>query len=195
LRTGMRPGDFLYATAPLGLGNAYAFYKLFDPTISVDYRPMARLKESKTIGQFASACMDSSDGLFPSLSVLSALNGCGFKLMTPLQSILSRGVLPTQQHAGLPVWMFLAGPHGEYELLFTVPERTNKKFRQACEDENWQPVFLGEVISENKLTFFSESLDIHCHPAAIGNLFYESGGNVQAYFERLMLQHKTWSNT
>jgi len=194
LRTGMKPGDFLYATAPLGLGNAYAYYQLFDPTISVDYQPKARLKESKTISQFASACMDSSDGLFPALSVLSEINGLGFKLITPLQSVLCPGVLPTQQHAGLPAWMFLAGPHGEYELLFTVPEVANKKFRQVCEDENWQAIFLGKVIAENKLTFFSESLEIHCHPAAIANLFYESGGNVQTYFERLMLQHKKWSN-
>jgi thiamine-monophosphate kinase len=194
LRTGMKPGDSLYATAPLGLGNAYAYYQLFDPTIKVDYQPKARLKESKTISQFASACMDSSDGLFPALSVLSEINGLGFDLITPLQSILCPGVLPTQQRAGLPAWMFLAGPHGEYELLFTVPEQSNKKFIQACEDENWQPIFLGEVIPEVKLTFFSESLEIHCHPATIANLFYESGGNVQPYFERLMLQHKKWSN-
>jgi len=194
LRTGMKPGDSLYATGRLGMGNAYAYYQLFDPTISVDYQPVARLKESKTISQFASACMDSSDGLFPALSVLSEINGLGFQLTTPLQSILGPGVLPTQQRASLPAWMFLAGPHGEYELLFTVPERANKKFRQACEDENWQPVFLGEVIPENKLIFFSESLEIHCHPGTIANLFYESGGNIQTYFERLMLQHKKWSN-
>ena len=61
LRTGMKTGDFLYATAPLGAGNAYAYYQLFDPTIPVDYQPIARLKESKTISQFDSACMDSSD--------------------------------------------------------------------------------------------------------------------------------------
>jgi hypothetical protein len=106
--------------------------------------------------------------------------------------LLHSAVLPVQHSSGLPAWMFMAGPHGEYELLFTVPELLNKNFELACQDENWKPLFLGEVIAEKGLSFFSGSLEVHCHPATIANLFYEANGNIHTYFELLMQQHKTW---
>lgn len=192
-RKGMKPGDLLYATAPLGLGNAYAYYRLFDPTIKVNYQPIARLKESRTINKYATACMDTSDGLFPALSIFAEINKTGFNLTPPLQSLLSPGTLPTQQNSGLPAWMFFAGPHGEYELIFTIPEQLSKNFEAACKEEEWQPLFLGEVIPEMQLSFFSGSLEVHCHPSLIANLFFEVDGNIQSYFERLILQNKIWS--
>ncbi|MFN2438450.1 MAG: thiamine-monophosphate kinase, partial [Chitinophagaceae bacterium] len=191
LRTGMKHGDNLYATASLGLGNAYAYYRLFNSSVKIKYQPVARLKESSVICKYATACMDTSDGLFPALSTFSELNEAGFNLTTPLDSLLHPDILPMQYNAGLPAWMFMAGPHGEYELLFTVPKTLHKKFELVCKDENWQPLLLGEVIAEEKLYFSSESLLVQCHPATIANLFYEVNGNIQSYFELLLQHHKT----
>ncbi len=193
LRKGVKAGEYLYASAFLGLGNAYAYSLLFDAAFQIKYQPSARLDESKIIRNYASACIDTSDGLFPALSILSEMNETGFNLTIPLQSILHPLILPVQHHSVLPAWMFMAGPHGEYELLFTIPKESHKKFKVACENENWQPVLLGESISEISLYFSSESLDVQCHPATIANLYYEAG-NYRSYLELLRHQHKSWTN-
>jgi len=195
LRSGARHGDYLYATASLGLGNAYAYYRLFDSSIEIKYQPIARLAESGVIAKYASACIDTSDGLFPALSVLSEINKVGFDLTVPLQDLLHPSILPLKDHSGLPAWMFMAGPHGEYELLLTVPEKVNDEFQRACEGSILQPLFLGKIIDNETILFSSESLKVQCHPAAIANLFSESNGNIQSYFERLLKQHQHWINT
>lgn len=193
LRTGMQPGDYLYASASLGLGGAYAYYRLFDQRVQVSYQPRARLDAMNHIGRYASACMDTSDGLFPALSVLSEINGTGFDLTVPLEAVLHPAVALVQQHSRLPSWMFLAGPHGEYELLFTVPEAAHQQFAATSRHEVWQPQLLGRVIAERTICFSSESLRVCCAPATIPHLFEEAKGNIPSYFERLLQQHATWA--
>src|SRR4029079_862372 len=108
-------------SAALGLGNAYAYCRYFDKSLKVYYQPLARLFESRLVRKYATACIDTSDGLFPALSVLSEINNTGVHLTTPLQEILHPRAKKTCQSADLPSWFLLAGPHGEYELLFTIP--------------------------------------------------------------------------
>ena len=194
LRRGIKPGDFLYATGSLGLGNVYAYTKFFDTSFKVDYQPVARLAEGAFIRQHATACMDTSDGLFPALAVLSDINEVGFNLR-PLERCIHQQSSKVQNAAGLPAWMLLAGPHGEYELIFSIPGNLKRDFEQTCENKNWQPLYLGEAISEKKLVFSSESLQVQCHPSAIANLYYEADGNIPTYFELLTQQHKIWTKT
>lgn len=194
LRTGIKPGDYLYATARLGAGNAYAYGRLFNPSAAIAYKPFARLQESRFIRQHATACMDTSDGLFPALSVLSELNETGFELTVPLDDVLHPAILPVQQLSGLPAWMFMAGPHGEYELLFSIPALKQPEFLAASRREDWQPVLLGRATMERKLCFLSGSLSVACAPALVPNLFAEAGGNVRAYFSLLLQQQEQWSH-
>lgn len=153
---------------------------------------MARLAESRMISEFATACMDTSDGLFPALSVLSEINETGFSIDVPLQQVLSADALAAHRQAKLPEWTLLAGPHGEYELLFSIPEKSSADFKTFCKNKNWYPVYIGKATEEIQLSFLSGATQVQCHPATIANLFYESGGNVTAYFELLMQQHKHW---
>jgi thiamine-monophosphate kinase len=194
LRKGMKPGDFLYSTSFLGLGNAFAYSRFFDSSFQINYLPQARLKESLFISQFVSACIDTSDGLFPALAFLSDLNQIGFDLDVPLNSLLHDDAKSTHQKAGLPSWLFMAGPHGEYELLFSVPAEANEGFLNHATIENFQPVYIGKVTSGIQLNFVSEDLKISCHPAEVPNLFYKANGNIQTYFKLLMEQHKNWSS-
>lgn len=191
LRTGMMAGNLLYATSFLGSGNAFAYSKLFDSSV-INYHPVARLKESASINAFASSCMDTSDGLFPALAVLSELNKVGFSIEPDLHTLLDKQTKQVQQKAGLPSWMFLAGPHGDYELLFSIPERNDHEFKMNCKMYDWEPLFLGRAIDEIVLNFNSDGLHINCPPAAIPNLFYEAKGNVQSYFIRLQEHHHHW---
>jgi len=194
MRRGIKPGHYLYASGPLGLGNVYAYAKYFDTSVKVEYQPMAKLAESMTIRQFATACMDTSDGLFPALAVLSELNNVGFNLC-PLENCLHEKSSKIANPGRLPAWMLLAGPHGEYELIFTIPGHLKNEFEQSCRNKNWQPLYLGEVISEKKLAFSSESIQVQCNPSTIANLYFEADGNITTYFELLTRQHKTWTKT
>ena len=193
LRKGMMPGDLLYSTFSLGLGNAFAYSKFFDPSLKINYQPIARLKESLLLNGFASACIDTSDGLFPALAFLSDLNEIGFDLDIPLQTLLHDEAKNVQQKAGLPAWMLMAGPHGEYELLFSIPADKNENFQLSCKQNNWEPLYIGRVTADMQLNFISEDLNISSHPAEVPNLFYKAEGNIQVYFELLQQQHKNWS--
>ncbi len=192
LRTGMKPGDCLYATSLLGTGNAFAYSRFFNPALEVRFRPVARLNEGKTIRRYATSCIDTSDGLFPALAVFSELNEVGFHLETPLMQVLSEEAGSVHRHDGLPEWMLLAGPHGEYELLFTIASERQNDFEKECASEGWNPVYLGKVINTPQIDFISGPLKINCDPHRIANLFYESNGDIVAYLQLLKQQHKNW---
>jgi len=192
LRSGIQPGDWLYASGPLGLGNAYAYHRFFDASVKVDYRPMARLDIAGYLSPYATACTDTSDGLFPSLAVLAEINHTGFQLTTPLGSLLHQGALDVCAQAHIPEWMLLAGPHGEYELLFTVAADRRQKFEANCDSAGWQPLLLGIATGESDLNFVSGSSIINCQPDVIPDLFHEAGGNITAYYTLLQKQHARW---
>lgn len=192
LRKNMAVGELLYVTGALGLGNAFAYAHYFDKTIKIKYQPTARLKESKLIRNYATACIDTSDGLFPALSVLSEINNVGFNLSMPMQNIVDKEVLMIEKKSNLPLWIFLAGPHGEYELLFSIPLVKQKEFENACKGENWKPIFIGEITSDKKIQFISNDKTVDCKPAVIPNLYHKSNGNIQLYFDLLMKQDTNW---
>ncbi len=148
-RRGCTSGDILYASGSPGRGNAFAFQRLLAGTISsFPYQPLARLRESQIIQRYARCCMDTSDGVFATLDQLMRLNLVGFRLDEGWEDRLdpdSRDVLRT---AALPEWLLLAGPHGEFELLFTVSPTDDAAFIEAAGSIGWYPVRLGQVIDE-----------------------------------------------
>ena len=192
IRKNISPGDLLYSTALLGRGNAFAYSRFFNSSIKVNYKPTARIKESKIIRQYAGACIDTSDGLFPALSVLGELNDTGFKFSSPLRNILCNETRMVSEVASIPSWIFLAGPHGEYELLFTISPSIQNEFEKVCSKENWMPVLLGEIVTGKQVKFLSEQTQIQCDPSEIANLFGESEGNIHRYFQMLMQKHEQW---
>jgi thiamine-monophosphate kinase len=192
LRKGIKPGDLLYATAHLGAGNGFAYSLFFDTSLQIPYKPLARLKESRLIKEFATACIDTSDGLFPALSVLAEINGTGVRFSQRVQMLLSTETKAAYEKAGIPAWLFLAGPHGEYELLFSIPPAKQEAFESACSAAGWQPLLLGEATHDKHLYFISEDVAITCHPAEIANLFDEANGHIQSYFDMLLQKHRQW---
>lgn len=191
-RKKMAIDELLYSTGTLGLGNAFAYAHYFDNSIRIKYQPTARLKESKIIRDYATACMDTSDGLFPALSVLSEINDIGFNLSGLLENIVHEEVLKIEKKSKLPLWVFLAGPHGEYELLFSIPATKQREFEAACGADNWKPTFIGEIIADKKIQFISNKKTIECQPAVIPNLFHKCNNNIQMYFDLLMEQDANW---
>ena len=191
-RKGLGGGELLFATSRLGLGNAFAYGHYFDPRLKINYRPLARLKESILIKEYATTCIDTSDGLFPALSVLSAINDVGFELASDTRDFLQSDAQNIADSAGIPSWMLLAGPHGEYELLFTIPSERRTEFEKRYRLENDELVYLGKVTLNRTLHFTSESMQVTCDPPLISNLFHEANSDVPRYFELLKQQQQKW---
>src|SRR5664280_2176996 len=62
-RKGIKPGDTLFISGKAGLGNAYALNKFSrTPGLTIEYKPKARIKEGILLREYATACMDTSDG-------------------------------------------------------------------------------------------------------------------------------------
>ncbi len=171
----------------LGLGNAFAFAQLFlaHRTNPITYRPTPKLREGRLIRQYGSACIDTSDGFFPALANLTVINEMGFRLCNNWDSAVRSELWHFGQIEGIPSWYLLAGPHGEYELLFTIPAVQEKAFLAEAESIDWRPVFLGEVIAERTCYYpVGEQLH-HFDPVEISNLFELSQGQPNRYLNNL----------
>jgi len=148
-RVGLRPGDILYATGGMGAGNAMGLVRLARLPEELfpegRYRPLARLKEGRVIRDFASSCMDTSDGLLATLDQLMRINGLGFEVDCRWETVLHPDVLAFCAATGTPPWMAAAGPHGEFELVFTVPRDREAALLRACAPAGVKPVRLGVV--------------------------------------------------
>ena len=189
LRTSIKPGDLLFASGSLGLGNAYAYCKLFDSRFEVDYQPVARLQEDSRISGFATAAIDTSDGLFPALATLSEVNNIGFELEPSLQDMLHPDAARISEAAQIPPWMLLAGPHGEYELLFAVDPRS----RAVLGESGGRYLHIATATSKKELSFSSGLYPVRCHPNAIANLFEEARGKISEYYKLLHRFQREWT--
>lgn len=135
-RTGIRPGDGLWVTGPVGAGNALAIVQLLGlpPALAPEeaYRPKARLAEGQALRAIAHAMMDTSDGPMSTLDHLARLNGLGMRVDFVPERLCDPRALAAFKAAGLPAWPLLCGEHGEYELMVAVPPEAEAELREAA---------------------------------------------------------------
>lgn len=190
MRTGCRESELIYTTGRPGSGSLYAYNKFFHNK-SVQFRPIARLKESRVIRRFATSCIDSSDGYIPALANLAECNDVGFTLDVPVDDYIDEDALTTCKSNGIPPWLMLAGPHGDYELIFTIPPEQQLNFLSAAADAGWAPVYTGVINSHCGLELIHEGSKIRTDPSAVANLFPQSSGDMQAYLQSLLQLHQS----
>jgi thiamine-monophosphate kinase len=181
-RLGCTAGEHLYASARLGLGGAFALSRLDPSAPPVRYLPIARIREGQLLRRFASCCMDTSDGVIPTLDELMRLNRVGFHVDADLHDILHPDALGAAREAGLPEWLTLAGPHGEFELLFTLPDAARDDFDCAAGAAGWIPIRLGAVTPEPGLRLGALDLDA----THVRDLFAEVGGDARRFIAELV---------
>jgi thiamine-monophosphate kinase len=188
-RTGMKAGDHLFASGLLGLGGALAAARWLSSATrclspaaggfgEADYRPRVTLPFGRALRGVASACMDTSDGLVATLDQLARLNGLALRIERPLAELLGPEARRAAQDLGLPPFALLAGQHGEFELVFSVPEASLPRLERT----GLQPVFLGRAEAGAGLLFGSQPVD----GARVRNLWDETGGDVRAYARGLV---------
>jgi thiamine-monophosphate kinase len=186
-RTGCQPGDFLYSTNFLGRGNAYAISKLLNKKSEyISYLPVARIKEESVIHNFASCCMDTSDGFISTLDQLMRLNNLGFQIFPDWQEKVDPESIQTAEKYNIPSWLLLAGQHGEFELLFTIPEKDEAEFLLVTEKEKWLPVRFGKVIPKPEIQIDLYRRIITLNSQKIRNLPYECEGDIKLYLKKLL---------
>lgn len=184
MRTGMRPGDLLFGTAPFGLGSALAAARwsvspgLFDEAA---YRPEARLAEGRALRGIASCCIDTSDGLVAALDQLTRLNGHAIRIDRPLADLLHPRAEAVRARLGFSALAFLAGQHGEFELVFSVPPDRHGELRRVSGEMGWSPLPIG-VVEPGRGVFAGDRV---LDGAKWRNLWEETGGDVEAYVKAL----------
>lgn len=183
-RRGAMPGDVLFATGALGLGSAFAFAMLRGGPC-VDYRPRARLREGAILRSWASACMDTSDGVIATLHELGNRDGLGFAL-ADLPGVMHPAALSLSLSAGLPPWTMLAGPHGEFELLFTVRGERSQEFVAAAARQAWAPLRLGTVTGSGRVNMADGCLQVSIDAGRIRNLFQECDRDAARFVRALI---------
>lgn len=184
-RVGMRPGDVLFASGPLGAGAALGAARWLLPEDAFpegSFHPLPRIAHGRALRGIASACMDTSDGLVATLDQLARLNGVAVRIEVPLASLLLPAVEELRRGLGVGALPFLAAHHGEFELVFSVPERLVDGLRARADALGWSPLRLGRVEHGQGLWLGDRALD----GAAIRNLLHAVGGDPARYVRALL---------
>lgn len=196
-RLGIEPGDAVFLSGPAGGGNALGLVRLADLADPIfpeeNYRPSARLAEGRALRGLAGASMDTSDGVLTTLDQLMRLNGRGFLVDCDWPALLSRGALALCDSTGTPPWLMLAGPHGEFELVFTVPGSRIDAFHAAAPARGLAPIPLGTVQERPVVTLALPSgrrVDIDMAP--VRNLDPTVEGGAERYLAELAAIGRSW---
>ena len=195
-RLGAVPGDGVFLTGGAGSGNALGLARaagLDDVCFpEAGYRPTGRLAAGRALRGIASCAMDTSDGVLATLDQLSRLGGVGFELDVAPEDIVEERVAALCASLDVPVWMMLAGPHGEFELVFTVSESRASRAVEALREVGLAPLRLGRVRSETGIALAADSgKRVELDMAAVRNLPL-TGRSLASYAEELRGLGKGW---
>ena len=185
-RKGCHPDDRLYCSGLLGSGNGFAISRFVTPGVRYPYSPTARLREGQVVREFASACMDTSDGVLATLDQLMRVNGLGFRLDNRWHAALDGAAVGLTSQAQLPAWLLLAGQHGEFELLFTVPPQHEEELLRRAANADWNPRRLGTVISAPEINLEISGRTATIDTARIRNAAFTAQGHVSEYITELL---------
>ena len=185
-RTGCKPGDVLYATGKLGIGNAYALSQLSEAECKIEYKPVAKLKAGKAIWGIASGCIDTSDGAIAALDQIMRLNDVGIKMDTDWIGNLDANSTSMINEAGLPLWFLLAGQHGEFELIFTVPAEKESILENISSQHSFHFLRIGEI--QRKEGFYLNINDklVQLPTERIRNIACRRNFNLNSYLKSLL---------
>ena len=178
-RKGAQPGDVVMASGRLGAGNVFAMAQLGllppDYPLELPFEPVPQLKCGMALREFASATMDTSDGVIATLDQLARINEVGFELDAELSAIMHESAISVCRETGIPLWLPLCGPHGEFELLFTVKAHLAHAVERMLEDAGCSACRLGRVTNSPEITITDGADNWLLDTAAMRNLFWGSG--------------------
>ena len=161
LRNGAKPNDMIYVTGNVGdaAGGLYALSKAnaslpdanshLKNLIQQLNLPFPRLTESKMIKEFASSCIDISDGLIQDLGHVISQSKCSAQLdinKIPLSEALL-SIYPREQCQA-----FACYGGDDYELLFTVSANKVEHFERQYDEIKKTNPSLAKITRIGKIT-------------------------------------------
>lgn len=185
-RIGCKPGDVLYATGKLGIGNAFALTQLAETEFQIEYKPVAKLKAGKAIWGIASCCIDTSDGAIASLDQIMRLNDVGIKLDNDWNSKLDIKSKSIMNESELPLWFLLAGQHGEFELIFTVPAEKESILKNISSQLSLHFLRIGEIQSKEGFYLNINDKPVSLPTDRIRNIASRKNFNLNSYLKSLL---------
>ena len=200
-RIGCKDRDKIYVTGIVGNGNAFAAQKLLLQSEKVDSRlcgndnfssrdiefyPEAKLEWRNILNKHSSSCIDTSDGVLSSIDQLMRLNNIGFRFRNDWNEKLDPTSKQLFTRYNLPLWLLLAGEHGEFELLFSIPEENETEFIKEADRLNLNPVYLADAKSEQNIKIDLYQKDQILDSEKIRNLAFEKNFSPSLYLQKLM---------
>jgi len=161
-RKGAKNGDAVYLTGKVGAGNLEAALFMYSEKALIgklikNFKTEfhCRVNESELIRNYATSCIDSSDGIFNAINTISSINKCGFYLENI--PILKEASIACKI-IGKPEELLILGECGEYELLFTVDKNNIEAFEKEIKSSGFEinrigtitDVDIKKIISKNK---------------------------------------------
>lgn len=195
-RISCKPGDKIYASGKIGSGNAYAAQKLLLQNSKVDSRlrgndivrfiPIAKLEWKNILQKYSSSCIDTSDGVLSSLDQLMRLNNVGFNLRNDWSETIDESSKRLFNNFNLPLWLLLAGEHGEFELIFSIPEDRETDFLTETKQINLSPIYLADITEESEIKINIYHKEQIIDSERIRNLAFEKDFSPTKYLQKLM---------
>jgi thiamine-monophosphate kinase len=135
--------------------------------------------------------MDTSDGVLSTLDQLMRLNNVGFEINAGWEDSLDRQSKNLALPFGIPLWLLLAGQHGEFELTFTVPANREHLLIETAEKNGWKPMRLGKVVDNPHIAIPMYNRIAEIDTGRVRNLAFQFDGGVEGYIEGLLtLDHE-----
>ena len=201
-RVGCKIGDKIYVSGKVGAGNAFAAQKLLfnnqmdsrirgndkleNTELKIEFFPEAKLEWRNILLKYSSSCIDTSDGVLSSLDQLMRLNNGGFKFSKDWDESLDQSSKLLFSNYNLPLWLLLAGEHGEFELLFSIPAEKETEFLNEADLLNLNPVYLADTDLEQNIKINLYGKEQILDSEKIRNLAFEKDFSPQKYLQKLM---------
>ena len=151
-RIGTKEGDIIFMTGMVGAGNIEATMNLVLNNNFLGNKidlPRLKLKirqkESLLIREYATSCIDTSDGVLSGLNTFAELNHVGYQIDNLKYS--PEGIR-LSQIIGKPLCLLFMGECGEYELLFTINPQQLDQFVAEAEKKNLEFTQIGLITAE-----------------------------------------------
>ena len=152
----------------------------------LEFHPSTKLEWRNILSKYSSSCIDTSDGVLSSLDQLMRLNNVGFKFRNDLGESLDQSSKLLFSKHNLPLWLLLAGEHGEFELLFSIPAEKEKEFLNEADLLNFNPIYLADAELEQNIKIYLYSKEQVIDSEKIRNLAFEKDFSPQKYLQKLM---------
>jgi thiamine-monophosphate kinase len=157
-----------------------------DEDVLLEFFPETKIEWKNILNKYSSSCIDTSDGVLSSLDQLMRLNNVGFNLRNDWEESLDQSSKLLFNNYNLPLWLLLAGEHGEFELLFSIPAEKEKEFLNEANLLNLNPVYLADAELDQNIKINLYDKEQILDSEKIRNLAFEKDFSPSKYLQKLM---------